>query len=972
MYPYGSEEPLQLLGSFSTDVSVKGNDQPLKEEFYVISGKGPALLGKDTAVNLGVLKLGVHRVSDELLSEFKDCFTGLGELKDYELDLHIDKEIQPVAQKMHRVPFSLRDKVGKKLDELEALDVIEKVEGPTPWVSPVVCVPKSNGDIRLCVDMREANRAIIRERHPIPTIDDLLNDMNNSSVFSKIDLNMGFHQIRLSEKSREITTFITPKGLYRYKRLSFGISSAPEKYQHIISQVLQDCEGVANIADDIIVHGSNQQEHDERLRKCLNRLKEKGLTINSDKTEFNMAKVTFMGHVLSKNGIGPTAERVKAVVNAKEPQNASEVKSFLGLVNFSARYIKDISSISEPLRRLTRKDQLFVWGKEQQESFKELKNRLSNAETLGYFNPNAKTKVITDASSVGLGAVLIQEVNGDDKVISYASRTLSDVEKRYSTTEKEALAIVWACERFHLYLYGMNFDLITDHKPLEVIYSTKSKPSARIQRWVLRLQSYTFTVKYRSGRENIADALSRLTENSQNHSDFVDNEEYVRYVALNATPNAMSTREVEEISADDEEISDLRDCVNSDKWDKSMRNFLPMRYEFCSVGKLVLRGTRIVIPKGLRKRCIELAHEGHLGIVGTKQRLRAKVWWPAIDRDVEKYVRSCYGCQLVSRQSRPEPLKPSDLPAGPWQDVAIDLMGPLPSGDYVFVCVDYYSRYYEIDILKSTTTERIIDSLEKMFLTHGLPLSITSDNGPQFISSVFGEYLKNNEIKHRRVTPLSPSVNGEVERQNQSLLKRLKIAQAEGKNWRNALSTYLMAYRTTPHSVTGATPSEMLMGRKIRTKLPEIQFSLNDEEVRDRDMIMKEKSKSYTDEHRKAEESTLKPGDKVLLKQDRENKLSTRFEHEPYTVVHKQGTQVHVESADKITKIRNSTHVKKFIEPEIELSTDYDTTEEIMSEQSADSEVHDQTTESAPALRRSSRVVTRPKKLDDFVVGTIT
>ncbi|XP_052779408.1 uncharacterized protein K02A2.6-like [Mya arenaria] len=636
-------------------------------------GKAPALLSRETAEKLGILKIGTVYNVEDIRTEYGDCIQGIGKLKDFELKLHINEDVEPVAQKAYSVPISLREKVAEKLEELEEEDIIEKAEGPTPWVIPVVVVPKPSGDIRICVDMRQANKAITRERHPIPTVDEVLVQMNNSCYFSKIDLNMAIYQIPLAEESRFITTFVTHKGLYRYKRLSFGVNAAPEMFQHIITQVLQSCDGVANIADDIIVHGQSQKDHDANLKTCMETLKAKGLTVNLEKSQFNMNKITFMGHVVSDKGIVPTEERVKDLINASEPKNASEVRSFLGLVNFSARYIPDLATVTEPLRKLTKKNAQFQWKSEEKKSFNEIKRRMANTETLAYFKPGCKTKLVTDASNVGLGAVLVQEQHGKERVISYASRTLSDSEKRYSTTEKEALAI------------------------------------------------------------------------SEDES---ETEGFIRFVATNATPSALSTREVERISATDEELCDF--------------------------------------------------------------------------------------------------------------------------------------RYYEIDIIKTIASEKIIDCLEKMFIIHGLPVTITSDNGRPFVSDEFEKYLFENNIEHRRTTPLHPSANGKVERQNRTLLKRIKIANAEGKNWKIEIRKFLLAYRTTPHSTTGVPPSELMFNRKIRTKLPEIQFSLNDGEVRDRDMFRKEKK--------------------------------------PYRVVEKYGNQVSLESPSGVTRVRNSTHVKEFREPEVETS----------------------------------------------------
>ena len=442
------------------------------------------------------------------MKQYPKVFSGIGKLKEYRLKLHVDPEVTPVAQKPRRVPFALRGKVTAKVEDLIAKDIVERVDGPTSWVSPVA--PKAEGDIRLCVDMRKANQAIIRERIPIPTVDEVIENLNGSAVFSKLDLRLGFHQIELDEESRDITTFATHEGLFRYKRLSFGVNSAPEKYQQIIRQVVSDIDGVQNIADDLIVHGKGIEEHDQSLHKVLQRLEEKNLTLNPMKCEFRMDKVVFMGLLLSKYGIGPTEERVRAVLEAVQPTTPTEVRSFLGMVGFSARFIPNFSTLAEPLRAISRQGVPFVWGNEQEESFKELKRQLASAPVLAYFDKDAHTRVIADASPVGLGAVLVQEKNGESRAVCYASRSLSQVERRYSQTEKEALALVWACERFNLYLYGLwTFDLVTDHEALKVIYSRRSKPSARIELWVLRLQPYNYKVCCVTSRDNIADALSR-------------------------------------------------------------------------------------------------------------------------------------------------------------------------------------------------------------------------------------------------------------------------------------------------------------------------------------------------------------------------------------------------------------------------------------------------------------------------------
>ena len=344
--------------------------------------------------------------------------------------------------------------------------------------------------------MRQANTAIVRERHPIPTVEEILQELQGASMFSKLDLRWGYHQIELHPDSRQITTFATHKGLYHYKRLMFGVSSAPEIYQHIIQQVLQGCPGVRNISDDILVYGKNKEDHDRNLSQAMQRLKEKGLTLNKENCVFGASTVTFFGFVLSADGVSPEGKKVEAIRDARAPTTAAEVRSFLGLATYCSRFIPDFATVAEPLRQLTRKGNTWEWTAIHQNAFTTLKKRLTSECVMAHYNPSAPTQLRVDASPVGLGVILTQTQDGKVRPVAYASRTLSDVERRYSQTEREALAVVWGCEKFHLYLYGTEFDLYTDHKPLEIIYSPRGKPPARIERWALRLQPYRFKIIY--------------------------------------------------------------------------------------------------------------------------------------------------------------------------------------------------------------------------------------------------------------------------------------------------------------------------------------------------------------------------------------------------------------------------------------------------------------------------------------------
>nr|XP_006817021.1 PREDICTED: uncharacterized protein K02A2.6-like [Saccoglossus kowalevskii] len=327
----------------------------LTENSCVVKGTEGNLLGCETAVNLGLLRIvnNVHSTKPvptvgKIVNDFVDRFEGTGKMKHVKAKLHIDKSVKPVAQQHRRVPFHVRGKVEKELQKLEELDIIEKAVGATPWVSPIVVVPKKE-NIRICVDMRAPNTAIERERHPIPTIEDLIVDLNGATVFTKIDLNKGYHQIELDPDSRHITTFATHLGLFRYKRLSFGINSAAEIFQKAVSDALQGIPGARNISDDIIVFGKEQTDHDDQLKAVLQRLRDNNITGNREKCEFSKSEITFYGHTFSSKGVSADNKKVSSLLKVSEPQDVMEVRSFLGMAQYIARFIPDFASISAPI-----------------------------------------------------------------------------------------------------------------------------------------------------------------------------------------------------------------------------------------------------------------------------------------------------------------------------------------------------------------------------------------------------------------------------------------------------------------------------------------------------------------------------------------------------------------------------------------------------------------------------------------------
>ena len=435
VFTHGSSSQLQLKGKF--DGTLETSNKITTATVYVVKGNYGNLLGYQTLVDLQVIPCisSLSPKHEQLCEKYQSIFDGIGKLKDTQINIHIDPTVQPVVQQHRRIPFHVRKQVEAELQRLENLDIIEKVEGPTPWVSPIVVAPKSKdpSQIRLCIDMRLPNKAVKRERHITPTIDDMILDLNGATVFSKLDLVAGYHQLELNEQSRYITTFSTHVGLRRYKRLIFGLSSSAEIFQNTLQNALSGLEGVRNISDNIIVFGKTQEEHDRNLEATFARLKEKNLTINRQKCELNKDKLSFYGFIFSKNGISADSKKCQTIKDAPPPTKVSELRSFLVMTNYVSRFIPDYSTITAPLRKLTKVGVIWEWTESQQNAFEMLKQNLTSDLVVAYFDPRKESTLMVDASPVWLAAILTQQ----GKIIAYASKALSEVEQRYCQTERE-------------------------------------------------------------------------------------------------------------------------------------------------------------------------------------------------------------------------------------------------------------------------------------------------------------------------------------------------------------------------------------------------------------------------------------------------------------------------------------------------------------------------------------------------------
>ena len=686
--------------------------------------------------------------------------------------------------------------------------------------------------MRICGDYKiTVNRVAKVDNYPLPRIEDLFASLTGGKHFSKLDLAHAYQQIPLHEDSKQYVVINTHKGLYQYNRLPFGVASAPAIFQKTMEGVLQGIDHVTVYLDDILVTGKNEEEHLHNLEKVLIRLQQAGMRLKKKKCAFMLPCVEYLGHTISAHGLQSTSEKVKAIKEAPVPTNVQQLRSFLGLINYYSKFLPALSSTLAPLYQLLQKSQKWVWEKKQTQAFQKAKDALTSNQILAHYDPEQPVVLECDASPYGLGAVLSHQYPDDQtRPIAFASRSLTVAEKKYSQLDKEGLAIIFGIKRFHQYLAGRTFTIHTDHRPLQHILA-EDKPvptlaSARIQRWALTLSAYNYTISYKPGSQlGNADLLSRLPLRESSKEERLPGE----YIQLldNLQTSPLSATHIKNLTNRDPVLSQIAHMLLNgwaDTSDPSLHPYQRRKEELSLHDGVVLWGNRVVIPEAARQRVLGELHEGHPGISRIKGISRGMVWWPGINQDIERQVKSCHQCQVNQKAPSRAPLHPWEWPEKPWSRVHLDYAGPW-MGKMFLIAVDAHSKWLEVEIVPAATSTHTITKLRAMLATHGLPEIIVTDNGTVFTSSEFKEFLKKNGIRHLTSPPYHPSSNGLAERYVQTFKRALKKQHVE--DIQCQLSQFLFRYRTTPQATTGISPCEMLMGRHLRTHLDNLRPNLS-------------------------------------------------------------------------------------------------------------------------------------------------
>ncbi|GFU52839.1 transposon Tf2-9 polyprotein [Trichonephila clavipes] len=686
----------------------------------------------------------------------------------------------PVAVPPYRMNPSKKEILKQEIDRLLSEGIIEECE--SPYASPVVLIPKPNGTFRLCIDYRKLNEITVADTYPLPRMDDLLHQAKLTPFMSTLDLRAGYHQVKVHVEDQDKTAFVCPFGTYRFLRMPYGLRNAPATFQRLMNRFCNGLEDILALPylDDIIVLSE-----------------------------------TFEKHI-----------KVASILDIPPPKNVKELQSFLQTCSWFRRYIQDFAKISRPLSYLTKKKVKWQWGFDQQNAFQTLKNSLTTPPVLKQADGTKPYIIRTDASNYALGAVLLQGEGSDEHPIEYASRLLTPAERNYSTTEREALAVVWALKKFRGYIEGTEITVASDHQPLKWLLNLKS-PTGRLARWALEIQSFNLKVQYIPGKANVvADMLSRPV--TQEEESFCEEN--------NITIADMPTRsckDMREAQLKDDNLKKIIDSFESPLKTEEYANWTERGF-LMNQGVLYRyvpdadsAEAQLVIPTAERELIMERHHNdpmaGHYGEEGTFQKIARRYYWTGMRKYISDYIKKCPECaRFKATNQKPAGLLRTPVYSQRFEVIAIDLFGPLPQTDtgkqWIFIVEDCATKWVELFALSQASARQCATTLiEEVFMRHGIPRRIISDNGTQFVSAVLQQICFTLNISQNFIPVYSPQSNP-VERKNRDLKPRLAILVGDDhSSWYSKLPVIRFAMNTTVCDTTGHTPAYLLFGKELRT-----------------------------------------------------------------------------------------------------------------------------------------------------------
>lgn len=723
------------------------------------------------------------------------------------MQIRVNSEV-PVCYRPYKMSFDEKQKVRAIIHDLKSKGIIRDSE--SEYASPVLLVKKKNGSDRMCVDFRALNKITVKDRFPLPLIDDHIDRLGKSKFFTVLDMASGFHQIPLTEDSIKYTGFVTSEGHYEYLKMPYGLANAPVIFQRIISNTLRkfiELGSVVVYIDDVMLLSANVDEGLELLRDVLDTLTRAGFSINVHKCSFLCTEVEYLGRIISNGVVKPSKSKIEALVKAPIPENVKQIRQFLGLAGYFRRYIPNFARKTACIARLTRKDAEFIWGPEQELARTEIITCLTNEPILAIFDPQLPTELHTDASSAGYGALLLQtHQDGQKRVVAYFSKVTQGAEPRYHSYELETLAVVKALQHFRHYLLGLKFKIVTDCNALKATQFKKDL-LPRVARWWMYLQDFNFEIEYRKGV-----LLS--------HADYLS-----RNPIVNNVTKPRNWAQIAQ-SADDE-TQKLFDLLSEGKLDTNRyvkRNDI-LYYNYTPVGE----ESRLLcfVPKGYRLSLLRVFHDehSHINAEKTTDLILKHFWFPGLRQFVIKYISHCIVCLSCKRVPR-APLQPINSwfkPDDPFHTVHIDVLGPLPESKgykHVVVLVDAFTKYALLYAIYRQDTVELLRVFNNAISLFGTPKLLVVDRGRMFESTEFTKWVSNLGCEIYHITPEMHHSNAQVERYVRTVLNMLRIEANHTKSeWSDELWRLQLVLNITKQKTTQVSPLNLLIGSETTTPI---------------------------------------------------------------------------------------------------------------------------------------------------------